>query len=84
MIADSRHQFQSPGPGQLASLIGRWYNVRPTITTRQKIRSAEALTDGLAETRAQQKVQKMMMASSIPYIRRRPRALGSDVSSWLV
>lgn len=50
------------------------------MRTRQKIKRPTKLMDGLEETKAQLNVPKMMMASSMPYMRRRPSALEVTVS----
>ena len=42
------------------------------MTTRQKIKRPDEVMDGLADTKAQQKVLRTMMPSTTPYILRRP------------
>jgi hypothetical protein len=49
-----------------------------TIKMRQKINSPVEPMAGLEETREQQRVAPMIMASSTPYIRRRPNTLGRE------
>lgn len=46
-----------------------------TMSTLQNIKMLAELMAGLEEAKAQLNVPKMMIASSMPYMRRRPRVL---------